>query len=174
LAETVRGERNLRVGDKVMQVRNNYDYEVFNGDIGRISSVDPIEKQVLISFPEKVVRYDIADLNELVLAYATTVHKAQGSEYPAVVIPLLTQHYMMLQRNLLYTAITRAKELVVIVGTKEALGIALRNNKVVERNSHLGSRIRGAFEKKEEAIGLETSDTTSTNGDWPFPKPTTM
>ena len=174
LAETVRGERNFRVGDKVMQVRNNYDYEVFNGDIGRISSVDPIEKQVLISFPEKVVRYDIADLNELVLAYATTVHKAQGSEYPAVVIPLLTQHYMMLQRNLLYTAITRAKELVVIVGTKEALGIALRNNKVVERNSHLGSRIRGAFEKKEEAIGLETSDTTSANGDWPFPKPPTM
>ena len=174
LAETVRGERNFWVGDKVMQVRNNYDYEVFNGDIGRISSVDPIEKQVLISFPEKVVRYDIADLNELVLAYATTVHKAQGSEYPAVVIPLLTQHYMMLQRNLLYTAITRAKELVVIVGTKEALGIALRNNKVVERNSHLGSRIRGAFEKKEEAIGLETSDTTSANGDWPFPKPPTM
>ncbi|MDE0040725.1 MAG: ATP-dependent RecD-like DNA helicase, partial [Candidatus Poribacteria bacterium] len=109
LTETVRGGWNFRVGDKVMQVRNNYDYDVFNGDIGRISSVDPIEKQVLISFPEKVVRYDMADLNELVLAYATTVHKAQGSEYPAVVIPLLTQHYMMLQRNLLYTAITRAK-----------------------------------------------------------------
>ena len=174
LTETVRGGWNFRVGDKVMQVRNNYDYEVFNGDIGRISSVDPIEKQVLISFPEKVVRYDMADLNELVLAYATTVHKAQGSEYPAVVIPLLTQHYMMLQRNLLYTAITRAKELVVIVGTKEALGIAIRKNKVVERNSHLASRIRGAFEKTEEAIGFETSDSTAANGDWLFPKPPTM
>ena len=174
LTETVRGAWNFRVGDKVMQVRNNYDYDVFNGDIGRISSVDPIEKQVLISFPEKVVGYDMADLNELVLAYATTVHKAQGSEYSAVVIPLLTQHYMMLQRNLLYTAITRAKELVVIVGTKEALGIAIRNNKVVERNSHLASRIQGAVEKTEEAIGFETSDTRSANGDWLFPKPPTM
>ena len=172
--ETVRGGRNFRVGDKVMQVRNNYDYEVFNGDIGRISSVDPIEKQVLISFPEKTVRYDMADLNELVLAYATTVHKAQGSEYPAVVIPLLTQHYMMLQRNLLYTAITRAKELVVIVGTREALGIAIRNNKVVERNSHLASRIRGVVEKSEEAVGFESSDATSSNGDWLYPKPSTM
>lgn len=170
LTETVRGGGNFRVGDKVMQVRNNYDYEVFNGDIGRISSIDSIEKQVLISFPEKVVHYDMADLNELVLAYATTVHKAQGSEYPVVVIPLLTQHYMMLQRNLLYTAITRAKELVVIVGTKEALGIAIRNNKIVERNSHLANRIRGTLEKTEEAIGLETSDTPSANGDWLFPK----
>ena len=174
LTETVRGGRNFRVGDKVMQVRNNYDYEVFNGDIGRISSVDSIEKQVLISFPEKVVRYDMADLNELVLAYATTVHKAQGSEYPAVVIPLLTQHYVMLQRNLLYTAITRAKELVVIVGTREALGIAIRNNKVVERNSHLAIRIRGATEKTEEAIRFETSDATSATGDWLFPKPPTI
>ena len=172
--ETVRGGRNFRVGDKVMQVRNNYDYEVFNGDIGRISGVDAVEKQVLISFPEKVVRYDMADLNELVLAYATTVHKAQGSEYPAVVIPLLTQHYMMLQRNLLYTAITRAKELVVIVGTKEALGIAIRNNKVVERNSHLVSRIRGTFEQPGEAIGLKTSDENLADEDWLFPRASTM
>ena len=172
--ETVRGGRNFRVGDKVMQVRNNYDYEVFNGDIGRISGVDPVEKQILISFPEKVVRYDIADLNELVLAYATTVHKSQGSEYTAVVIPLLTQHYLMLQRNLLYTAITRAKELVVIVGTKEALGIAIRNNKVVERNSHLASRIQGTFEQTTEAIAPDTSDALSGNGDWLFPNPPTM
>ena len=172
--ETVNGGRNFRVGDKVMQVRNNYDYDVFNGDIGRISSVDQVEKQVLISFPEKVVRYDMADLNELVLAYATTVHKAQGSEYTAVVIPLLTQHYMMLQRNLLYTAITRAKELVVIVGTKEALAVAIRNNKVVERNSHLASRIGAALEHSGEAIDTKASDSTSVNGDWLFPNPPMM
>ena len=171
LTETVQGGRNFRVGDKVMQVRNNYDYDVFNGDIGRISSVDQVEKQVLISFPDKVVRYDMADLNELVLAYATTVHKAQGSEYTAVVIPLLTQHYMMLQRNLLYTAITRAKELVVIVGTKEALGVAIRNNKVVERNSHLASRICAALEHSGEAIDAKASDSTSVNGDWLFQNP---
>ncbi|MDE0300142.1 MAG: ATP-dependent RecD-like DNA helicase [Candidatus Poribacteria bacterium] len=170
-AEAVRGGRNFRVGDKVMQVRNNYDYDVFNGDIGRVHDVDSIEKQVLISFPDRVVCYDMADLNELVLAYATTVHKAQGSEYPAVVIPLLTQHYMMLQRNLLYTAITRAKELVVIVGTKEALGIALRNNKVVERNSHLAGRIRGALEETGGVVGLPAPDTTSVNGDRVLPNP---
>ena len=173
LTETVRGGRNFRVGDKVMQVRNNYDYEVFNGDIGRISGVDPVEKQVSISFPERVVRYDMADLNELVLAYATTVHKAQGSEYTAVVMPLLTQHYLMLQRNLLYTAITRAKELVVIVGTKEALGIAIRNNKVVERNSHLTRRIQGALEQTGEGIGVNASDSPSVDGDWLFPTPPT-
>ncbi len=140
--ETIQGGRNFRVGDKVMQVRNNYDYEVFNGDIGRITDVDLIDKLVTIQFPEKRVAFDMADLNELVLAYGITVHKAQGSEYPAVVIPLMTQHYLMLQRNLLYTGITRAKELVVLVGTKKALGMAIRNNKVVERNSFLAERLR--------------------------------
>jgi exodeoxyribonuclease V alpha subunit len=143
----VRGGRGFRVGDKVMQVRNNYDYDVFNGDIGRITKSDPVEKLLTITFPDKVVDYDVADLNELVLAYATTVHKAQGSEYPAVVMPLTTQHYMMLQRNLLYTAITRAKELVVIVGSKEALGISIRNNKVAERNSYLAERLQQQMEK---------------------------
>ena len=140
--ETIRGGRNFRVGDKVMQVRNNYDYDVFNGDIGRITDVDFVEKLVTIEFPEKRVAFDMADLNELVLAYGITVHKAQGSEYPAVVIPLMTQHYLMLQRNLLYTGITRAKELVVLVGTKKALGMAIRNNRVVERNSFLAERLR--------------------------------
>ena len=141
--EAIRGGRNFRVGDKVMQVRNNYDYDVFNGDIGRITDVDFVDKLVTIQFPEKRVAFDMADLNELVLAYGITVHKAQGSEYPAVVIPLMTQHYLMLQRNLLYTGITRAKELVVLVGTKKALGMAIRNNKVVERNSFLAERLRG-------------------------------
>ncbi len=132
----------FRVGDKVMQVRNNYDYDVFNGDIGRVVAIEHIEKKVRIQFPDKQVAYDTADLGELVLAYATTIHKAQGSEYPAVVIPLHTQHYLMLQRNLLYTGITRAKERVVIVGTKQALGICIRNNQVMERNSYLAERLQ--------------------------------
>ena len=133
----------FRVGDKVMQVRNNYDYDVFNGDIGRVVAIEHLDKKVYIQFPDKQVAYDTADLGELVLAYATTIHKAQGSEYPAVVIPLHTQHYLMLQRNLLYTGITRAKEHVVIVGTKRALGICLRNNQVMERNSYLAERLQG-------------------------------
>ena len=132
----------FRIGDKVMQVRNNYDYDVFNGDIGRVVAIEHIDKKVRIQFPDKQVAYDMADLGELVLAYATTIHKAQGSEYPAVVIPLHTQHYLMLQRNLLYTGITRAKERVVIVGTKRALGICIRNNQVMERNSYLAERLQ--------------------------------
>ncbi len=140
--QAVRGWQTFRIGDKIMQIRNNYDYDVYNGDIGRIMEIDQVEKEVKVRFPDKLVAYDIADLNELVLAYATTIHKAQGSEYPVVVIPLHTQHYIMLQRNLLYTGITRAKELVVIVGTKQALGICIRNNQVMQRNSYLAERIQ--------------------------------
>ncbi len=140
--EAIRGWQAFRVGDKVMQVRNNYDYEVFNGDIGRIIGINSVDKKVRVQFPDKRVDYDMADLGELVLAYATTIHKAQGSEYPAVVIPLHTQHYLMLQRNLLYTGITRAKERVVIVGTKQALGLCIRNNQVMERNSYLAERMQ--------------------------------
>ncbi|MDE0484193.1 MAG: AAA family ATPase [Candidatus Poribacteria bacterium] len=139
--QAVRGWQAFRIGDKVMQIRNNYDYDVYNGDIGRIVSIDQIDKTVQVRFPEKIVVYDMADLNELVLAYATTIHKAQGSEYPAVVIPLHTQHYIMLQRNLLYTGITRAKELAVIVGTKQALGICINNTQVMWRNSYLAERL---------------------------------
>ena len=132
----------FRVGDKVMQVRNNYDHDVFNGDIGRVIAIERLDKKVHIQYPDKQVVYDTADLGELVLAYATTIHKAQGSEYPAVVIPLHTQHYIMLQRNLLYTGITRARERVVIVGTKKALAICIRNNQVMQRNSNLAERLQ--------------------------------
>ena len=132
----------FRVGDKVMQIRNNYDYDVFNGDIGRVVAIERVDRKVHIQYPDKQVAYDTADLGELVLAYATTIHKAQGSEYPAVVIPLHTQHYLMLQRNLLYTGITRAKERVVIVGTQRALGICIRNNQVMQRNSYLAERLQ--------------------------------
>ena len=162
----IRGGRNFHVGDKVMQVRNNYDYEVFNGDIGRITDVDFIEKQVIIQFPEKIVAFDMADLNELVLAYGITVHKAQGSEYSAVVVPLMTQHYLMLQRNLLYTGITRAKELVVLVGTKKALGMAIRNNKVAERNSYLADRLQEALQEDGSA-----PESRREEGGWLFTEP---
>jgi len=119
-----------------MQVRNNYDKRVFNGDVGRIRAIDAEDQKVQVQFDEGVA-YEFSELDELVLAYAVSVHKAQGSEYRAVVMPITTQHYMMLQRNLLYTAITRARELVVLVGTKKALGIAVRNAKITERHTAL-------------------------------------
>ena len=143
--QAIRRWQTYRIGDKVMQVRNNYYYDVYNGDIGRIADIDEINKIMMIQFPDKLVNYDMADLNELVLAYATTIHKAQGSEYPVVVMPLHTQHYMMLQRNLLYTGITRAKERVVIVGSKQAMEICIRNNQVMWRNSYLAERLQHAL-----------------------------
>jgi exodeoxyribonuclease V alpha subunit len=135
------GNRVLRVGDKVLQTRNNYDKQVFNGDLGRIVEIDPEEQRVVVNFDGARVEYEFAEVDELTHAFAMSVHKAQGSEYRAVVIPLLTQHYMMLQRNLLYTGVTRAKELVVLVGTPKAIGIAVKNDKVAQRNSRLANRL---------------------------------
>ncbi|MDD3656915.1 MAG: ATP-dependent RecD-like DNA helicase [Atribacterota bacterium] len=136
------GHQQYKINDKVMQVRNNYDKEVFNGDIGNIKEIDYEEQMVKILFYRRVVEYDFSELNELVLAYAITVHKSQGSEYSVVVIPLLTQHFLLLQRNLLYTAITRAKRLVIIVGTSKALWIAIKNNKTIQRNTFLKERLQ--------------------------------
>ncbi len=139
--ELHRGGRILKVRDKVMQIRNNYDKEVFNGDIGRIAVIHREDQEVIVDFEGKTVPYDFADLDELILAYAISVHKSQGSEYPCVIMPVLTQHYLLLQRNLLYTAVTRGKKLVVLIGTKKALGIALRNNKPQERFTKLKERL---------------------------------
>lgn len=130
-----------RLGDKVMQVKNNYDKNVFNGDIGTITSIDLEEKTLIINFDGNDVEYDASELDEVVLAYATTVHKSQGSEYKIVVAPITTQHFMMLQRNLLYTCVTRAKKVFVLVGTKKAIGIAVSNNKTQERNTMLEARL---------------------------------
>ncbi|MFC2071109.1 ATP-dependent RecD-like DNA helicase [Chloroflexota bacterium] len=136
-----RGGRLFRVNDKVMQTKNNYEKETFNGDIGRINSIY-LEEQILkVKFEDRIVDYSWSDLDELVLAYAISIHKSQGSEYPAVVIPILPQHYIMLQRNLLYTAITRAKKLVVLVGSKRAVAIAIKNNKVQFRYTNLSARL---------------------------------
>jgi exodeoxyribonuclease V alpha subunit len=137
-----RGGRTLRTGDKVMQIRNNYDLEVFNGDIGRIERIGSETHEVLVRYDDRRVAYKESDLDELVLAYACSIHKAQGSEYPCVVVPVHTQHYVMLQRNLLYTAMTRGKRLVVLVGSKRALGIAVRNAKVADRHTRLVERLR--------------------------------
>lgn len=136
-----RGGRNFRINDKVMQIRNNYDKEVYNGDIGRILKINTEDQEVTVVFDGRRVAYDHSDLDELVLAYAVSVHKSQGSEYPCVVIPLLTQHYVMLQRNLIYTAITRGKKLVTLVGSKRALAIAVKNDKMQKRYTHLDSRL---------------------------------
>jgi exodeoxyribonuclease V alpha subunit len=132
----------LRAGDKVMQLRNNYEKGVFNGDLGRIASIDPEDGSAKIDFLGRVVEYDSDELDEIALAYATSVHKSQGSEYPAVVIPLHTSHYVMLHRSILYTAVTRGKKLVVIVGSRKALAMAIRNVRVERRNTGLTEKLR--------------------------------
>ena len=139
--EVMRGGRVFRTGDRVMQIRNNYDKEVYNGDIGRIVRVDPEEQEVAVRVDDREVTYDFSELDELTLAYAATVHKSQGSEYPAVILPIHTTHYPMLQRNLLYTAITRARRLLVLAGTKKAVAIAVRNDATLRRHSRLAERL---------------------------------
>lgn len=139
--ELRRGERRYRVGDKVMQIRNNYERDVFNGDMGCISSIDTEAKTVVVAFDGAEVPYAFADLDEIVPAYAISIHKSQGSEYPAVVIPLLMSHYIMLQRNLIYTGITRGKKLVVLVGEQRALSRAVANNETVRRCTRLAWRL---------------------------------
>lgn len=143
------GNSFFRLGDKVMQVRNNYNKQVFNGDMGRICDMDLEERRLIVSFQEaegeRTVEYDQDELDQLTLSYAITVHKSQGNEYPVVIMPVLTQHYLMLQRNLLYTAVTRAKKMAVLVGTKRAIGISVRNNRIEQRNSLLKERIKAVF-----------------------------
>ena len=135
-------QQRLQPGDKVMQIRNNYDKEVFNGDLGIIASIDIEEESITIDFEGRNILYETADLAEVILAYAITVHKSQGSEFPCVIIPLHTTHYPLLQRNLIYTAVTRGKNLVILVGSKKALTIAIQNNRVLQRNSSLNERLR--------------------------------
>ena len=136
-----RGGYTFRQGDKVMQIRNNYDKNVFNGDIGYITAVDTTERTLSIAFDNRVVEYDITELDEIVLAYAVTIHKSQGSEFPVVVMPVTMKHFVMLQRNLIYTGITRAKKICVLVGTTKALAYAIRNNTVSKRNTKLKERL---------------------------------
>lgn len=140
-AEIVRGGVTLRVGDRVIQKKNDYDREVFNGDMGAIAAIDLEEQEVTVQFAERQVSYDYADLDEITLAYSVTVHKAQGSEYPVVILPIFMQHYLMLSRNLLYTGLTRAKRLAVIVGPSKAIGLAVRQVKDQQRYTLLEQRL---------------------------------
>lgn len=140
----------FKLKDKVMQIKNNYDKNVFNGDIGSIASIDSEDKTLVISFDGVEVEYDATELDEVVLAYATTIHKAQGSEYKVVISPFTMQHYMMLQRNLLYTCVTRAKKILVLVGSKKAIGISVSNNKTQKRNTMLAQRLRVGYEINEK------------------------
>jgi exodeoxyribonuclease V alpha subunit len=147
--KALKPERNLfgqtfRPGDRVMQVKNDYDKQVFNGDIGFIKDISQVEHTLTVGFEGRGVEYAWSEADQLVLAYAISVHKSQGSEFPAVVLPLLTHHYMMLQRNLLYTAVTRAKQVCVLVTNTKALAIAVKNNKVAERFTGLGMRFVGS------------------------------
>ena len=135
----------FRQSDRVMQLRNNYDKDVFNGDLGFVESVDLEERTLAVNFDGRLVEYDASELDELTLAYATTIHKSQGSEYPIVVMPVLMTHYVMLQRNLIYTGITRAKKICVLIGTKKALSFAIRNMTVLKRNTRLKERLNPAF-----------------------------
>ncbi|MDY0204124.1 MAG: ATP-dependent RecD-like DNA helicase [Desulfovibrio desulfuricans] len=139
--EVRRGERAFRLHDKVMQIRNNYDKDVFNGDMGRISFLDLADRTLSVTFDERVIPYEFDELDELAPAYAISIHKSQGSEYPAVVIPIMMQHYVLLQRNLIYTGATRGKKLVILVGESRALHMAVKNNKTRKRYTRLAERL---------------------------------
>ena len=140
-----------------MQIRNNYDKEVFNGDIGTITRVDLEERELTVDFDGRDVVYDVTELDELVLSYATTIHKSQGSEYPIVVMPVTMSHFVMLQRNLLYTGVTRAKKILVLIGEKRAVSYAIKNETTTARNTKLAERIQnGAAQGSKKGNPAET------------------
>lgn len=149
-----RGGNTYKLGDRVMQIRNNYDKNVFNGDIGTVEKVNLEDRTLTINFDDTMVEYEASELDEVVLAYATTIHKSQGSEYPIVVIPVLMTHFVMLQRNLIYTGITRAKKICVLIGQTKALSYAIRNLTVSKRNTLLKERLRGEIEQKPKIMPL--------------------
>lgn len=163
-----RGGTQYRLKDKVMQIRNDYDKEVFNGDIGTITKVDMEERELTVLFDEREVVYDVTELDELVLAYAVTIHKSQGSEYPIVVMPFTMSHFVMLQRNLLYTGVTRAKKILVLVGEKKAVYYAIKNETTTGRNTCLARRLqpdsKEAQEVKAQLLKEEMDKTVNENG----------
>ncbi len=149
--ELARGGHMLRMGDRVIQQVNDYQREVFNGDLGTIASIDLEEQEVTVQFAERAVTYDYADLSELALAWAVTVHKSQGSEYPVVILPIFMQHYMLLSRNLLYTGLTRAKQLAILVGPTKAIGLSVKRIMDRERYTALANRLQAMEPHQESA-----------------------
>jgi exodeoxyribonuclease V alpha subunit len=143
----------FRVGDRVLQTHNNYKKQIYNGDLGVIVAIDEINRELTVRFDGRDVPFDLGELDEISLAYALSIHKSQGSEYPAVVMPLHTQHFMMLQRNLLYTGLTRARKLAVIVGSLRALKLAVDRQDTRERHTALGDRMREALNRAESVSG---------------------
>lgn len=139
--ELRRGDAVYRVGDKVMQVKNNYDKNIFNGDIGFIDAIDASREKLEVRYDNRIVEYTYSELDELMAAYAITIHKSQGSEFPIVVIPVTMKHFVMLQRNLIYTAVTRAKQVCVMVGDRRALAYAVDNQRISSRNTRLANRL---------------------------------
>jgi exodeoxyribonuclease V alpha subunit len=135
------GGRVFREGDRVMQIRNDYERQIFNGDLGTIQQIRLDDQQMLLAFEGRLVTCEFTQLDELMHAYAVSIHKSQGSEFPVVVIPILMQHYMLLQRNLLYTAVTRARKLAVLVGSKRAIAMAVKNDRIARRNTRLADRL---------------------------------
>ncbi len=136
------GQNSFRINDKVMQIKNNYDKNVFNGDLGYIDTIIHEKGEIVINFEGRLISYDVSELDEIVLSYAASIHKSQGSEYPVVIIPLVLQHYILLQRNLIYTGVTRGKKLVIVVGSKKALIIGIKNNKIAKRCTYLKNRLQ--------------------------------
>jgi exodeoxyribonuclease V alpha subunit len=141
--EVFRGGMTFRVGDRIIQLKNDYNREVFNGDLGIIAAVNAIEQEVTISFDGREVTYDYADLNEITLAWSITIHKSQGSEYPVVILPIYMTHFMMLSRNLIYTGLTRAKQLAIVIGSSKAIGLAVKQVNQQQRYTRLKERLEG-------------------------------
>jgi exodeoxyribonuclease V alpha subunit len=135
----------FQIGDKVMHLRNNYQKEVYNGDIGIVTGIDSQKAELAVNYDDRTVWYEFDELDDMTMAYAISIHKSQGSEYPAVIVPLMTQHYVLLQRNLLYTAMTRGKKLVILIGTRKALNIALKNDKPRRRLTGLAARLKSGL-----------------------------
>ena len=161
--ELSRGGFRYRPNDKVMQIRNNYEKEVFNGDIGIINSVNVEDRTLIITFDDRDVEYDVTELDEITLAYATTVHKAQGAEYPIVIMPVMMANYVMLQRNLLYTGVTRAKKVLVLVGQERAIGCCVRNVTITKRNTLLTERLSGTLERQQRYICFDVETPNASN-----------
>ncbi len=146
--EILRGRSRFRAGDRVLQLRNNYDKDVFNGDLGWIRTIDAADNSLVVDFEGRDVEYDFSELDEVGLAYAVSVHKSQGSEYPAVIMPVVTQHYMLLQRNLIYTGLTRARRLAILIGSQKAMRLGLGNRNADRRYTHLRFRLQDVFTRE--------------------------